>query len=89
MVENQKRQGFAEKLRARQEVHRETVHEENLTISRLSPKVRTKEQVISVRVYPDTYKQFKMICGAKGITANACLNTLIAEYVASNNRIFE
>lgn len=79
----------ADKIRARQERQRETVHVENNTIDKVSPKSRSKSKAISARVYGDTYSKFKKICDARGMTANACLNMLITDFVRENKDVLE
>ena len=62
----------------------------NLTVgSRVSYIVRVRQKAISARVYGNTYTQFKKICDAKGLTANACLNMLIADFVRENKTAIE
>lgn len=60
---------------------------ENNTIDKVSPKSRSKSKAISARVYGDTYSKFKMICEARGMTANACLNMLITDFVRENRDV--
>ena len=89
MGDLQRKTSLADKVRSRQKIQRETVHEENRTIDRVVPAAKRKNKAISARVYGNTYIQFKKICDAKGLTANACLNMLIADFVRENKTAIE
>lgn len=62
---------------------------ENVTIDRLMKKPRGKDKAISARVNGSTYMNFRKICEARGLTANACLNMLITDFVRENKSIIE
>ncbi len=89
MGDLQRKTSLADKVLSRQKIQRETVHEENHTIDRVVPAAKRKNKAISARVYGSTYNQFRRICDAKGITANACLNMLIADFVRENKAAIE
>lgn len=57
------------------------------TIDKVSPKSRSKSKAISAKVYSGTYSKFKKICDARGMTANACLNMLITDFVRENRDV--
>lgn len=82
-----KKKTMAEKAAEREERKKETVHIENTTIENIArgaKKTTSKDKAISARVNGDTYKKFKKICQARGLTSNACLNMLIADFVREN-----
>lgn len=87
-----KKKTMSEKAAEREERKRETVHIENTTIdniARVGKKTTGKDKAISARVNGDTYKNFKKICQARGLTSNACLNMLITDFVRQNLAIIE
>lgn len=79
----------ADKIIARQVRRQETVHEENQTIDKVIPKHKSKDKAISARVNGNTYVKFKQICDARGLTANACLNMLITDFVRENGEMLQ
>lgn len=79
----------ASKIKEREERKKETVHVENETISKISDKATRKDKAISARVNGSTYINFKKICDARGISANACVNMLITDFVRENKKILE
>lgn len=62
---------------------------ENKTIDRITDNPRTKDKAISARVNSTTYAQFKAICTARGITANAALNMIITDFVRENKNVLD
>lgn len=62
---------------------------ENRTIENLIGKPKVKDRAISARVNGNTYIKFKKICEARGLTANACLNMLITDFVRENKNLIE
>lgn len=79
----------ADKILERQVRIKETVHEDNRTIERVISKNKLKDKAISARVNGMTYIRFKKICDARGLTANACLNMLITDFVRENQGIIQ
>lgn len=76
----------AEREARRQEI---VVNIENKTIENLAGKPKGKDKAISARVNGSTYLSFRKICQARGITANACLNMLITDFVRENKKILD
>lgn len=76
-----------EEKAAEREAREKTV--ENTTIDKLMKKPKGKDKAISARVNGSTYLKFKMICEARGLTPNACLNMLITDFVRENKDIIE
>lgn len=76
----------AEREARRQEI---VVNIENKTIENLAGKPKGKDKAISARVNGSTYSSFRKICLARGLTANACLNMLITDFVRENKKILD
>ena len=78
-----------EEKAAERELRKAAVVTENHTIDELVKKPKGKDKAISARVNGTTYVKFKKICEARGITANACLNMLITDFVRENKKIID
>lgn len=70
---------------AEREERRKGIHIETRTIDAIAPAPKGKDLSISARVNSAVHKEFKIICERKGISANACLNMLIRDFVRSNS----
>ncbi len=78
-----------EEKAAEREARRSAAVIENRTINDLAGKPKGKDRAISARVNGNTYIKFKKICEARGLTANACLNMLITDFVRENKKLIE
>lgn len=89
-TESKKEKKSLEEKAAERELRKqETVRSDNKTIENLAGRKDRKNKAISARVNGSTYVNFKKICEARGITANACLNMIITDFVRENKAIIE
>ena len=79
-----KKTSTLDKIKAREQRKIDTVHTENETIEKITSSTKGKNKIISARVNETTYQAFKATCEAKGISANACINMLITDFVNNN-----
>lgn len=90
MMGDLKRKSVNDKIAEREQRRRETVHTENSTIDRLaSKKVGGKDHAISARVNGEVWQNFRRICAQRGLSANACLSMLVADYVRENKNLID
>lgn len=44
----------------------------------------TKDKVMSIRIYPETFEKFSRINRAQGLSNNSAMNMIISKYVREN-----
>lgn len=59
------------------------------TVKTIVGSSKTKDKVISAKVYPETWAAFTAINKAQGMTNNSVINMLISEYVRDKKVILD